>query len=403
MVSTMKSVRATPIGLPLQDVAGLVKSRMPRQDSVDPVRMVNEFSQAVSREVKLDNERRNQKRFIKNFESDTAIHVPEVLDAYSSEGILTMEFIDGIKPSRIDKLKAAGLDCKLVASRGADFVLKQVFDFGFFHTDPHPGNFLIMDDNVLAPLDFGQVGRLTKQDQMLLQYIVLSIVDADAGKIIHGLERADMLSDTTDITELTRDLEEILSTYQDLPLKDVPFGEALSRGFDVIRHHHIDTPRDFTLMLKCLMTIESFATDLDKDFQIIEHLKPYARKFTFQQVSPENIFKQMRKATRGAGELAARFPDDAAAIISKFRRGQFKIHVYHDHLEELEQTLDNSFNRISFAVIIAALLIASSLLVPQTGDVLGLVSFQTLGIIGYLVAAIMGGWLLISIIRHRRF
>jgi ubiquinone biosynthesis protein len=156
-------------------------------------------------------------------------------------------------------------------------------------------------------------------------------------------------------------------------------------------------------MLKSLMTIESFATDLDTEFSIIDHLKPYARKFTFEQVSPENLFRQMRKAARGAGELATRFPEDAAAIIGKFRRGNFKIHVYHDHLEELEQTLDNSFNRISFAVIIAALLIASSLLVPQTGTVLGLVSFQTLGIIGYLAAAVMGVWLLISIIRHRRF
>ncbi|MHC5122760.1 MAG: ABC1 kinase family protein, partial [Planctomycetota bacterium] len=103
------------------------------------------------------------------------------------------------------------------------------------------------------------------------------------------------------------------------------------------------------------------------------------------------------------GELAARFPEDAAAIISKFRRGSFKMHVYHDHLEELEQTLDNSSNRISFAVIIAALLIASSLLVPQTGDILGIVSLETLGIIGYLTAAVMGVWLLASIIRHRRF
>jgi ubiquinone biosynthesis protein len=353
--------------------------------------------------VDLANERRNQQRFAKNFADDLTVHVPEVLEAYSTEGILTMEFIDGIKPSYVEKLTNAGLDPKVVAARGADFVLKQVFDHGFFHTDPHPGNFLILPDNILAPLDFGQVGRLTQQDQMLMKFIVLSIVDADAGKIIHGLERAEMLADATDMAELTRDLEEILSAYEGLPLKDIPFGEALGRGFDVIRQHHIEPPRDFTLMLKCLMTIEAFSTDLDNQFQIIDHLKPYARKFTLEQISPDNLFRQMRKATRGAGELAARFPEDAAAIIGKFRRGNFKIHVYHDHLEELEQTLDNSSNRISFAVIIAALLIASSLLVPQTGEVLGIISFQTLGILGYLTAAIMGGWLLISIIRHRRF
>ena len=387
----------------LQDIAGMVKARLGRENTIDPVRMVSEFSQAVTREVDFANERRNQQRFIKNFADDAAVHVPEVLEAYSTEGILTMEFIDGIKPSYIDRLEAAGLDPKTIASRGADFVLKQVFDHGFFHTDPHPGNFLILPDNVLAPLDFGQVGRLTLQDKLLLQYSVLSIVDGDAGKLIHGLERAEMLTDETDMVELTRDLEEILSAYHDLPLKDIPFGQAISRGFDVIRRHHIETPRDFTLMLKSLMTIEAFATDLDTEFSIIDHLKPYARKFTLEQVSPENLFRQMRKAARGAGELASRFPEDAAAIIGKFRRGNFKIHVYHDHLEELEQTLDNSFNRMSFAVIIAALLIASSLLVPQTGDVLGLVNFQTLGIIGYLAAAIMGIWLLVSIIRHRRF
>ncbi|MHC4882965.1 MAG: ABC1 kinase family protein, partial [Planctomycetota bacterium] len=387
----------------LQDIAGMVKARLGRENTIDPVRMVSEFSQAVTREVDFANERRNQQRFIKNFADDAAVHVPEVLEAYSTEGILTMEFIDGIKPSYIDRLEAAGLDPKTIASRGADFVLKQVFDHGFFHTDPHPGNFLILPDNVLAPLDFGQVGRLTLQDKLLLQYSVLSIVDGDAGKLIHGLERAEMLTDETDMVELTRDLEEILSAYHDLPLKDIPFGQAISRGFDVIRRHHIETPRDFTLMLKSLMTIEAFATDLDTEFSIIDHLKPYARKFTLEQVSPENLFRQMRKAARGAGELASRFPEDAAAIIGKFRRGNFKIHVYHDHLEELEQTLDNSFNRMSFAVIIAALLIASSLLVPQTGDVLGLVNFQTLGIIGYLAAAIMGIWLLVSIIRSRRF
>lgn len=392
----------TEMGM-LHDIAGLVKVHLGRHNTIDPVRMVSEFSQAVTLEVNFENERRNQQRFIKNFESDPTVHVPRVFEQYSSEGILTMEFIDGIKPSQTDKLEAAGLNCKTIAARGGAFVLRQVFDYGFFHTDPHPGNFLILPDNVLAPLDFGQVGRLTRQDQTLLQYIVLSIVDADAGKIVHGLERSDMLSDATDITELSRDLEEILSAYQDLPLKDIPFGEALKRGFDVIRRHHIEPPRDFTLMLKSLMTIEAFATDLDTEFQIIDHLKPYARKFTFEQISPETLFRQMQKATRGAGELAVRFPEDAAAIIRKFRRGDFKIHVYHDHLEEMEQTLDSSSNRISFAVIIAALLIASSLLVPQEGDILGIVSLETLGVIGYLAAAVMGIWLLIFIIRQRRF
>lgn len=387
----------------LQDIAAMVKKRRIVPETFDTVRMVREFSDAVAKEVDLANERRNQQRFIRNFADDPTIHVPQVFEEYCAEGLLTMEYIDGIKPSQIEQLKQAGLDPKEIARRGADFVLKQVFEHGFFHTDPHPGNFLVMPGNVLAPLDFGQVGRLTRQDRMLLQFLVLAIVDGDATKIIHGLERAEVLDDDTDMVELTRDMEELLSSYANLPIKDIPFREALTRVFDIIRLHHIAPPRDFTLMLKSLMTIESFATALDGDFQIIDRLKPYARKFSLEEISPQRLFRQMQTAARSAGDLATRLPEDASAIITKFRRGRFKIHIHHDHLEELEQTLDNSSNRIAFSVIIAALLVGSSLLVPQDGTVLGLISLQALGIVGYLTATAIGIWLVISIIRSRRY
>ncbi|MBM4103634.1 MAG: hypothetical protein FJ263_06215 [Planctomycetes bacterium] len=389
----------------LRDLAKLARGRLSlgTDTTFDPQRMVREFSQAVHKEVDLANERRNQQRFGRNFADDTTVHVPQVLEQYCSEGVLTMEYIDGIKPSQIDKLTAAGMDLKLLARRGADFVLKQVFDYGFFHTDPHPGNFLVMADNVLAPLDFGQVGRLTNEDTLLLQYIVLAVVDGDAWRIVHGLERAEMLGEQASLTELARDIEDIFNTYAGLPLKDIPFREALARGFDIIRRYQLGAPRDFTLMLKSLMTIESFARSLDSEFQIIECLKPYARKFAMEQVSPKTMLDQIKRAAMGAGELAGRLPEDAAAIISKFRRGQFKVHIHHEHLEELAQTLDNSSNRISFAVIIAALLIGSSLLVAQDGTVLGLISLQALGVLGYLVAAVIGGWILVSILRSRKY
>lgn len=387
----------------LEDLAGLIKKRRLLPETIDPVRMVREFSQAVAKESDLANERRNQTRFIRNFSNDPTVHVPKLIEEFCAEGLLTMEYIEGIKPSQIEKLKQAGMDTAEIARRGADFVLKQVFEHGFFHTDPHPGNFLVIDDNVLAPLDFGQVGRLAQQDRMLLQFLVLAIVDVDATKIVQALERFEVVDDETGTAELTRDLEDLLSAYADLPLKDIPFGEAVSRVFDIIRDYHIDPPRDFTLMLKSLMTIESFATKLDHDFQIIEPLRPYAHKFTTEEFSPRRLYRQMRTTARSATDLAASFPEDAAAIISKFRRGRFKVHIHHEHLEEFGQTLDNSSNRISSSVIIAALLVASSLLVAQEGTVLGLLTLEAMGIIGYLTAAVIGIGLVFSIIRSRRY
>ena len=146
-----------------------------------------------------------------------------------------------------------------------------------------------MKDNVLAPLDFGQVGQLTSEDRMLMQYIVLAVVDGDVWRIVHGLERAEMLGEQASPAELVRDIEEILNAYSGLPLKDIPFREAMGRAFEVIRRHQLGAPRDFTLMLKSLMTIESFARSLDADFQIIECLKPYARKFALEQINPKNV------------------------------------------------------------------------------------------------------------------
>lgn len=384
-------------------MARLARGRFAPAENFDPQRMVGEFAHAVNKETDLANERRNQQRFIRNFAHDATVHIPQVLEKYCSEGILTMEYIDGIKPSQLDMLRAAGMDLKQIAQQGADFVLKQVFDYGFFHTDPHPGNFLVIAGNVLAPLDFGQVGQLTGEDRLLLQDIVLAIVESDAWRIVHGLERAEMLCEQASPAALARDLEGILNAYTGLPLKDISFREALGRGFDVIRRHQLGAPRDFTLMLKSLVTIESFARSLDTDFQIIECLKPYARKFALAQLNPKTVFNQLKKAAIGANELAGRLPEDATAILNKFRRGQFKVHIHHEHLEELEQTIDNSSNRISFALIIAGLLIGSSLLVPQGGNVLGLISLQALGILGYVMAMGMGLWLLVSIIRSRKY
>lgn len=387
----------------LEDFAALLKRRLRNGDTIDPQRMVREFAQAVLKEVDLSRERKNLQRFGRNFADDPTVHVPAVFEEYCTEAILMMEFIEGIKPSQIEQLRAEGYDTKEIARRGADFVLKQVFDFGFFHTDPHPGNFLVMKGNVLAPLDFGQVGRLSRPDRELMQAIVLSIVSGDVTRVLQALERAEMIEERTDILELRRDLEDLLDSYSNMPLKDIPFGEAIRRGFEIIRSHHIQPPRDFTLMLKCLMTIESFARGLDPDFQIINHLKPYARRFTMESYKPSGILRQLGKAVQGAGELAGRFPEDAGAILSKVRRGQFHIHIHHEHLDELERTMDNSSNRLSFAVIIAALLIASSLLVAQEGTVLGLLSLEALGIAGYLTAAVVGIWLLILILQSRHF
>ncbi len=376
---------------------------MAEDQTINPKRMVDEFSVAVNKEVDFTNEKRNIKRFIRNFADDKNIHVPEVIDEYCSDGVLTMEYIDGIKPGKIKTLTDAGLDPKLIARRGADFGLRQVFTYGFFHTDPHPGNFFVLEGNILAPIDFGQVGRIGSQERRLLRDIVISIVTGDATQMVRGLQRAEMIGEKTDMNDFTRDAEMLFDNYYGLPLKDIPFAEMITRGFEVMRKHYVEPPADFTLMLKSLMTIESFATNLDAEFQIVEYLKPYAKKFSIEDYLPSNVAKNTRKMFTEATNLASKLPGDIHSILSKLRSGKVQIRVHHEHLEALSNTLDKSFDRLSFSIIIAALLIGSSMLVPQTGTVLGFVQLQTLGILGYIGAAVLGIWLVVSILRSKNW
>lgn len=388
----------------IEDIAGLLTTAFfEDNETIDPQRMVREFSNAVSKEVDLANERQNQAKFIRNFHDDKSIHVPRIYEKYCTKGVLTMEYIDGIKPTDTELIKARGLDPKVIAQRGANFVLRQVFDFGFFHADPHPGNFFLLSDNVLAPIDFGQVAHLSRQDRLLLNEILLAIVDDDAYELIRALEHYDMISEQTDTDKLLRDTELMFETYHNLPFREILINKIIAQIFDLIRKHRLYPPSQFTLMLKSLMTIESFAKSMDPDFEIIRYLKPYAKMFSFSDVGPKELIRHMRSAVREAGNLASKFPDDARSIISKFRKGQFQMRIHHEHLESLVHTLDKSSNRISFALIIAALLIGSSLLVTQNGSLLNVLDYQTLGVLGYISAAVIGVWLIISIIRSRHF
>jgi ubiquinone biosynthesis protein len=385
----------------LESIAHFVKNTLLEHEGVDPQRMVREFGEAVFKEVDLANERRNQMRFIQHFAGNEEIHVPAVYEEYCTPSVLTMEFINGVKATDKETMNAAGLDPKVVASRGADFVMKQIFEQGFFHSDPHPGNMLVMPGNVLVPLDFGQVARLTSQDRHMLTDVVLAVADSEASRMVRALQRADLLGDETNELHVTRDIEYLLSSYSHMPLKDIPFNQVIIESFEILRKHHVRPPAEFTLMLKSLATVEGFAIGLDKDFQIADHLKPYARKLSLEELDPANVLKGTKKALRDAADMLTSFPSDINAIIGKFKTGRFQMRVQHEHLESLSRTIDKSSNRISFAVITAAILIGSSLLVPQQGTVLNLISLQSLGVIGYIVAAAIGIWLLISIARSR--
>jgi len=377
----------------LEEVAPILKLTLFKDGTIDPQEIVNELVETISKETDLANEGRNVRRFQQDFAGDPTVHIPRVYEKYCTQAILTMEYIDGVRPSDCPTLVAHGLDCKLVARRGANFVLRQIFEHGLFHTDPHPGNFFLLPGNVLAPIDFGQVARLSRPDRRLFNEMILAIVENDPPRIARALERRDMLEERTDRAKLIAGADRIIDMYHSMSLKSIPFGMIVTQTFDLFRSNYVRLPSQFTLMLKTIATIESLARSLDPDFSIIDALQRFAGRSSLRDLEPKRLLRYLRRVVQDAGDLAARLPDDLNIILSKLRQGSIQVHVQHEHLENLIKTLDRSSNRISFALIIAGLVVASSLLVPQSGWL------QSLGIGGYLIAAFLGIWLIISILR----
>ncbi len=380
----------------LEELAPILKLTLFKDSTIDPQQIVRELVETITKETDLANERNNLLRFRRVFADDPTVHIPRVYEKYCTEAILTMEYIDGIKPSSCPALVAHGLDCQVVARRGANFVLRQIFEHGFFHTDPHPGNFFLLPGNVLAPIDFGQVARLSAPNRRLFNEMILAIVENDAARVARALERRDMLDERTDRARLIAGADQIIDMYQTMPLKSIPFGTIVTQTFDLFRSNYVRLPSQFTLMLKTIATVESFARTLDPDFSIMAALRRFARQSSLRDLEPRRLLHVLRRIAQDAGDLATRLPDDVSILLSKLRQGNIQVHIQHEHLESLIKTLDRSSNRISFALIIAGLVVASSLLVPQSGWL------QSVGIAGYSIAALLGIWVVISILRSGR-
>ena len=205
-----------------------------------------------------------------------------------------------------------------------------------------------------------------------------------------------MLDERTDRARLIAGADQLIDIYQTLPLKSIPFGTIVTQTFDLFRSNYVRLPAQFTLMLKTLATIESFARTLDPDFSIIAALRRFARQSNLRDLEPRHLLGVLRRVAQDTGDLAARLPDDVSILLSKLRQGNIQVHIQHEHLESLIKTLDRSSNRISFALIIAGLVVASSLIVPLGGWL------QSVGFVGYSIAALLGIWLILSILRRGR-
>ncbi len=371
----------------LEEVAPILKLTVFKDGTVDPQQIVRELVETISKETDLANERQNLLRFQRDFAGDPTVHIPRVYENTARTRFSRWSTSTGSGPAIARPSWSRGWTARWWpggapisscgrSSSGASFTRTRI-----------PAISSCCRATSWRRSTSARPPGCPAPNRRLFNEMIVAIVDNDPPRIARALERRDMLDDRTDRAKLIAGADEIIDMYQSMPLKSIPFGMIVTRTFDLFRSNYVRLPAQFTLMLKALATVESFARSLDPDFSIIEALRRFTRQSSLQDLEPKRVLRYLRRVSQDATDLVARLPDDLSIILSKLRQGNIQVHIQHEHLESLIKTLDRSSNRISFALIIAALILASSLLVPQSG------SLRSVGIAGYVIAALFGIWL----------
>ncbi|ABQ25589.1 2-polyprenylphenol 6-hydroxylase [Geotalea uraniireducens] len=385
----------------LMGLALLMERHMPGSDIYDPVGLVKEFARTIRREMDFSREGHTIEKIRDNFGGDATLHFPKVYWQETGKGVLTMEYINGIKVNDLAAIERTGLDRKLIARRGADAFLKMVLEHGFFHGDPHPGNVLILPGNVICLLDYGIVGRLDAQLKVYLTDILLAILKRDVDEVISLLTYSGEISENLNTRALKRDLSEFIDSYYEIPLQDIEVGKMLAEFIDIITTFHIKFQPDLMLLTKSLVIVEGMGRELDPDFDMVEHLRPFMEQAIREKMAPGRFAKDIGSMVMSYVNLTKSLPRELREILHRLNRNKFKIDLEHRGLDHFSKELDKSINRLSFSLIIAALIIGSSI-VMQTNKGPLIMDFPAFAFLGYTIAGLIGFWWVIAIIRSGR-
>ncbi len=366
-----------------------------------PVRIVEEFARTLEKEIDYTIEAANMQRFAHNFLNDATIYVPKVFQGLSTSRILTMEFVDGIKVSKTEQLDQEGLDRELITARGTDIILQQVFYHGFFHADPHPGNIYVLPHNVICLFDFGMVGSTERHTRERFVDLIDAVVRRDAAMATQVLLRLTLWEERPEMRLLEGEMADFMGKHLYKPLKDIEVGKLLQQLIELASRHKLRIPADLFLMMKALATVEGVGRLLYPEFDMIAQAAPFIEKVKMNRFSPKRIADDIAVLASDSIAFVQQFPKDLLEITRLIRQKKLSVKFEHQGLYDLLATHDQISNRLSFAIIIAALIIGSAIIILSKIPPY-IFGISLIGIIGFLAAAIMGIWLLIAILKKGR-
>ncbi|MCI4439852.1 AarF/UbiB family protein [Tibeticola sp.] len=383
-------------------LAALAEAEWPALKPYRPQQLVREFARSLRRELDLANECRNAERIAANLAALPYIVIPRVYWDWTGARINVQQRIEGVPGERIDALTPeAGFDRERLARRGAHAVLKMIVQDGIYHADPHPGNVFYLSGNRIAFIDFGMVGRLSERRREELLSLLLGLVEREPRAVADVLLEWASDGHGADLAQLEREIEAFVDQYHGVPLAQLRLGQMLADATAILREHQLGLPSDLALLVKAFITLEGLGRSLDPNFHMAAEATPLLRQVLRARYEPRALARRAWGTLRRALGVVEHLPDDVAQILRQARRGQLNIALDIVHLKRVGDQIDRAANRLAMALVIAALVIGSSIVMTVQGGptLLGLPLF---GLLGFLGAVAGGLWLIRAIRRSGR-
>lgn len=372
-------------------LADAVERFVPESRPFRPCVLVDEFQKTIRREMDFVNEAATLARFAEAFREDPNVRVPDVLWELTGTRVLTMDYLDGTPMQEVLDTADERFDRSQVARNLIGAFFAQYFELGIFHGDPHPGNILVTEPARIGLIDFGMIGQIDDRLGGQILMILIGVVSKETDILVDTLDDLDALTPETDRTQLGRDLRDLLNKYSGLPLRRIELQTVFGEMNELVRNNGVVLPRAVILFFKSLVTLAGIATQLDPELNILSQLRPRLRGMVRDRFSPERLMRGAGVSGWHAFSLLKQMPRQLRDFMRRLERGQWKINVNHQNLEHLASELDRSGNRLSFSIVIAAIIISSSMILTsaQTATLLG-VPVRAFGVVGYIFAGFMG-------------
>lgn len=381
----------------LEVVASLLNSHGAKL-GFDPREVIDTFAEALDNELDLRHEADSTK-MLKAMTADETATFPEVYPECSTKRILAIEEVNGAELTKWEKQNYTQEQRDRIVANGAHAVVRQTLEIGFFHADPHPGNIFVLEDEKLCFIDCGMTGRVEESMRKDLAMLLYGVSEKNLDNVTGAFLRlGDITLDDINERELRKDLRDFVERFTEGPLGDIDMGSMLTAFLEGLRKHNVKCPGDLILMIKALITIEGVGKAMSPDFNLVDYAKPTIEKLVKSQYGFSAIKNRSETSALLWAQLAERLPDDATRILDRIRRNKVRLNIDVESVEHMTDAIDRSSRNVSWALVISALIVGSSIMVlANRTDSIDIRS--ALGLVGYIFAGTLGVW---RIIQHWR-